>query len=69
QRGVPTMTIAPAAARHARQVTNDELVARYVAGEALVELAGAAGTSVSGLQERLRRTERRPAGGRSGPGR
>lgn len=38
-----------------QRVTNDELTARYLAGENLEGLAGAAGMSLGGLQDRLRR--------------
>lgn len=55
--------------RHARRVNNKELVSRYTAGETLRELAAAAGMSLGGLQERLRRlgvpTRRRTEGARA----
>lgn len=57
--------------RHARRVNNEELVARYRTGEPLTRLAEAAGMSLGGLQERLRRlgvpTRRRPEGARAIP--
>lgn len=49
------MTVTAIATRHARTVDNKELADRYAAGEPLEELAAAAGMSLGGLQERLRR--------------